>query len=77
MFKTKLVLLAFCLTAVAGSEVYFKGVNDGIASVDAEAFESYTHFAKQMRHETHRMHAKAHEAQTVWAVLESEPHNKH
>jgi len=70
--KVKLILIAFCMFAVAASQFYTKGVDDGIATVDAEAFESYTHFAKQMKAETHKA---SHEARkphtdTVWAAVD-------
>lgn len=60
MFKVKMILLAVCLSAVAGSGLYAKGWGDGIASIDQEAFDSYVHFAKQLHHEQHKHpHAKA------------------
>lgn len=52
MLKAKLVIMALCIGVVAGANLYQKGMVDGIASLDQEAFESYTHFAKQMQTES-------------------------
>jgi hypothetical protein len=78
MLKAKLALLAFCLAAVAGSQLYLSDFDEGIASVDREAFDSYTHFAREMRSE--QAHAEIHRPtrrrverdRTVWAVLNEE-----
>lgn len=66
MFKAKLIIMAFCLCVVAGSHVYFKGVDDGIAAIDEQAFQAYTDLAKPV-HEVHHKHAKAVDS-TVWAA---------
>ncbi len=68
LLKTKIALLAFCLAAVAASSLYLKGVDDGIAAVDQEAFDSYVHFAKQMHVEIHR--PTRHRDDTVWAAID-------
>jgi hypothetical protein len=71
-FKVRLILLAFCLMAVAASQIseqsFARGFREGIASTDQDAFDAYVHFARQMHVETHKT-AKAHDAQTVWAAL--------
>lgn len=56
--KVKMILLAFCLITIAGSQLYLKGIDDGIARVDQESFDSYVHFTKQLHHEQHRHSAK-------------------
>lgn len=69
--KVRLILLAFCLAAVAASQLYLKGFDAGIASVDQEAFDSYVHFAKQMRVEAHRPdHKRVERDDTVWAAVD-------
>ncbi|HEX3747631.1 MAG TPA: hypothetical protein VHW09_27035 [Bryobacteraceae bacterium] len=76
--KAKLSLIALCLMAVGGSSLYLKGIDDGIASVDEEAFNAYTHFAKQMHPELHRTRRREAETQlaqakshSVWDALDS------
>jgi hypothetical protein len=71
LLKVKLILLAFCLIAVAASQLYLKGFGAGIQAVDDDAFDAYTHFAQQMHRETHAAKAHdAHETQTVWAAVD-------
>lgn len=65
MMKAKLILIALCLCVVAASQfsqqTYAKGFNDGVASIEQPAFDSYVHFARQMQVETkqHKSPAKA------------------
>lgn len=54
--QVKLILLAFCMAPVAYAVGHGRGFSAGIESVDNEAFDAYTHFAKQMKVEKH--HAK-------------------
>ena len=72
--KVKLILIAFCLCAVAGSQLYLKGFYDGIASIDQEAFDSYAHFAKPfqsaVKHDAASGHSTKHQTQTVWAAID-------
>lgn len=56
--KVKMILLAFCLSAIAGSYGYFKGSSDEIAAIDREAFDSYVAVAHQMHSANHRHSAK-------------------
>ena len=74
ILKAKLILFAFCLLAVAGSWLYFKGLDDGVAAVDQQAFDAYAHFAKPMQAAVH--HAKAKPANptkdtSVWSVVDN------
>jgi hypothetical protein len=68
MLKVKLVLFLFCLAAIAGSSIYFKGVNDGMAATDEEAFDAYVQVAKQMR--PHHKARPVENAPTVWDVVD-------
>lgn len=43
--KVKLILIAFCLAAVACSHSYFAGVDAGVRAVDDDAFNAYVGFA--------------------------------
>ena len=82
MFRVKCILFAFCLVAIAASQLYLKGVSDGIAQVDAEAFDAYVHFAKPMqaaaketahkpvKAEVHRVRRKEPAQTTVWAAVD-------
>lgn len=66
--KTQLSLAALCLLVVGASQLYLKGMDDGIASTDQEAFDAYAHFAKQMHHETHRAKAQPAKPAQVYTV---------
>lgn len=50
MLKVKLILMAFCLCIAGASQLYLKGIDDGLKVSDNQAFDAYTHFAKQMQH---------------------------
>jgi len=75
LMKVRLSLAALCLLAIGASQLYLRGIDEGMAATDREAFDAYTHFAKQMQHETH--HAKAKPATShaytvsVWAAVDN------
>jgi hypothetical protein len=72
LLKAKLILTAFCLVAVAASELYLKGIDAGVAGIDQEAFDSYVTFARQMHAETHRPtpQRRVERDNTVWAAVD-------
>jgi hypothetical protein len=75
VLKARLAVIAICLIAVAGARLYFVGVDDGVAAIDQESFDSYTHFAQSMKAEKHHDKVKttkiAHAyASSIWAALE-------
>jgi hypothetical protein len=82
--KVKLILIAFCLCAVAASQFYLRGFDAGIQSVDDDALTAYIHFAKPFqakvkqdkaaRHSTETQTAQA--EPTVWTAIDR-PSKKH
>jgi hypothetical protein len=72
--KVKLSLAALCLLAIGASQIYLRGMDDGMASTDRQAFDAYTHFAKQMQHEAHHVKpAKTAQAYavSVWSAVDN------
>lgn len=57
--KVKTVLALFCLAAVAGSQLYFKGMRDAIEDEKQQAFNEYVAFAKPFQAEVKRMKHEA------------------
>ena len=55
MIKIKLILAIACLLVVGASQLYLRGVNDGLTQSDNEAFNAYTDFAQRMKAE-HKKH---------------------
>lgn len=51
MFKVKIILLGFMMSAVGG---YCLGAHNELAAIDQEAFDSYVHFTKPLQKEVHQ-----------------------
>jgi len=75
LLKARLAVIAVCLIAVAGSRLYFAGVDAGVAAIDQQSFDSYAHFAQSMKAEKQTTKVRVAKvaranAGSVWAALD-------